>query len=308
MRAVVMRSYGGPEVLRVEEIERPEPLPTEVLVRVRAIGTNPVDTYVRSGAFPILKPPAILGWDISGVVEEVSPGVNRFRCGDEVFGMPLFPRAAGAYAEYVAAPARQLARKPAGLDHVQAASLSLAGLTAWQALVDAADVQPGQRVLIHAAGGGVGHLAVQIAKARGAHVIATTSRPKHEFVRSLGADEIVDYRGTDFTTAVKDVDVAFDLVAGEYGPRTLQVLRPGGLLVTIDRANAALAARAAAMGRRFAGMIVEPDQVGLQGLAELVDNGRLRVHVDQVLPLEEAPRAHALYARGGVTGKIALTT
>jgi NADPH:quinone reductase-like Zn-dependent oxidoreductase len=305
MRAVVMRSYGGPEVLAVEEVPRPSPLLTEVLVRVRAVGTNPIDTYVRSGRFPLVKPPGILGWDFSGVVEEIVPGVNRFRVGDEVFGMPLFPRPAGAYAEYVAAPARQLARKPAGLDHVHAAGLPLAGLTAWQALVDLGDVGPGQRVLIHAAAGGVGHLAVQMAKARGAHVIGTASRGKHDLLRSLGADHLIDYRETDFAAVVKDVDVAFDLVRGDYGARTLDVLRPGGVLVTVDR-NPALEARAAAAGKRFAVITVAPDHVGLEGLARLVEEGKLRVHVSEALPLEGAAHAHALLGAGGVTGKVVL--
>lgn len=205
MRAIVMQARGGPEVLKLEEVPRPEPLLTEVLVRVHAAGVNPVDAGVRAGAFPLLAPPAILGWDVSGVVEAITPGVTRFRVGDEVFGMPLFPRAAGAYAEYVAAPARQLVRRPPALDHVEAGGLPLAGLTAWQALVDIAAVQPGQRVLIHAAGGGVGHLAVQIAKARGAYVIGTASHGKHDLVRSLGADEVIDYRETDFTSVARDL-------------------------------------------------------------------------------------------------------
>jgi NADPH:quinone reductase-like Zn-dependent oxidoreductase len=307
MRAVIMQSYGGPEVLKLDEVPRPSPLVTEVLIRVRGAGTNQIDTYVRSGAIPLLKPPAILGWDVSGVVEEVAPGVNRFRVGDEVFGMPFFPRAAGAHAEYVAAPARQLARKPSGLDHVQAGGLPLAGLTAWQGLVDNADIRPGQRVLIHAAAGGVGHLAVQIARARGAYVIGTASRSKHDFVRSLGADEVIDYREVDFTAAVKDVDVAFDLIGRDYGPRTLEVLRPGGVLVTIERLNSALATQAAASGKRVAGMAVEPDHVGLEGLARLVDEGKLRVNVGEVLPLEEARRAHELLARRITAGKIVLT-
>ncbi|HWL85980.1 MAG TPA: NADP-dependent oxidoreductase, partial [Polyangiaceae bacterium] len=191
MRAALVRSYGAPQVLQVEEVEKPKPIPTEVLVRVRAAGANPIDAYVRSGAFPLLKPPFILGWDISGVVEEVVPGVNRFKVGDEVFGMPFFPRAGNGYAEYVAVPSRQLARKPAALDHVRAAALPLAGLTAWQSLADVAQVRPGQRVLIHAAGGGVGHVAVQIAKALGAHVVGTASASKHDFVRGLGADEVI---------------------------------------------------------------------------------------------------------------------
>ncbi len=308
MRAVVMSGCGGPEVLKVEEVPRPALILTQVLMRVRAAGVNPVDRYVRSGAFPLLRPPAILGWDVSGVVEEVFPGVTRFRVGDEVYGMPFFPRAAGAYAEYVAAPARQFAPKPARLDHVQAAGLPLAGLTAWQGLVDIAGVTAGHRVLIHAAGGGVGHLAVQIAKARGAHVIGTASRGKHELVRSLGADEVIDYREVDFTAGVHAVDVAFDLVGHGYGLRTLDVLEPGGVLVTIDRLNPELEARAAATGKRIAGMAVEPDRVGLEALVRLADEGKLRVHVGAVLPLAEAARAHALLERGGAAGKVVLTT
>src|SRR4051812_4834319 len=175
MRAAVMSEFGSPHVFEIRDVERPMPLPSEVVVRVRAVGINPVEAFIRSGAFPLQRPPAILGWDISGVVEEVVPGVTRFQVGDEVFGMPFFPRPASAYAELVAAPSRQLARKPPGLTHAQAAALPLAGLTAWQSLVDTAHVGAGQRVLIHGAGGGVGHLAVQLAKARGAYVIATAS-------------------------------------------------------------------------------------------------------------------------------------
>jgi NADPH:quinone reductase-like Zn-dependent oxidoreductase len=183
MRAIVQDIFGGPDVPRVVEIDRPRGLPTEVVVRVRVIGLNPVEGFIRSGAYPVLgEPPFILGWDISGVVEEVVPGVNRFRPGDDVYGMPYFPRAAGAYAELVAAPSRQLARKPRSLDHVHAAALPLVGLTAWQSLVDVAGVTAGQRVLIHGAGGGVGHLAVQIAKGLGAHVTATASSTKLAFV------------------------------------------------------------------------------------------------------------------------------
>jgi len=179
MRAIRQDVFGGPEVLQLVEVAPPDPLPTEVLVRVKAAGINPVEEFIRSGRFPLLgQPPFILGWDISGVVESVVPGVNRFAVGDEVFGMPLFPRAGNAYAELVAAPSRQLARKPAGLSHEEAAALPLVGLTAWQSLVDVAGVKPGNRVLVHAAGGGVGHLAVQIAKALGAYVIGTASAGK----------------------------------------------------------------------------------------------------------------------------------
>lgn len=309
MRAVVQQAYGGPEVLVETEIEAPRPLPTEVLVRVRAAAVNPVDVAIRAGRFPLLSPPFVLGWDVSGVVEEIVPGVQRFAVGDEVYGMPLFPRPAGGYAEYVVAPSRQLARKPTSIDHVHAAALPLAGLTAWQSLVDVAKVEPGQRVLIHAAGGGVGHLAVQIAKARGAFVIGTASAGKHAFLRGLGADELIDHRSVDFSEVLSDVDVVLDSVGGGYGQRSLRVLRPGGLLVTIvERTNAALAAQTVAEGRRFAGVTVEPDGAGLEALAALVDAGRLVVHVEQTFPLAEASQAHVrLASADGVTGKLVLT-
>ncbi|OLE25281.1 MAG: NADPH:quinone reductase [Catenulispora sp. 13_1_20CM_3_70_7] len=309
MRAVIQNSFGEPAVLHVAEVPKPQPIPTEVLVRVHATAVNPVDAVVRSGVFPLLgEPPFILGWDVSGVVEEVVPGVTRFEAGDEGFGMPFFPRAGNGYAEYVAVPSRQLARKPASISHEQAAALPLAGLTAWQALNDAADLQPGQRILIHAGAGGVGHLAVQIAKTRGAHVIATASAAKHDFVLGLGADEVVDYRSVDFTTAISDVDVVLETVGGPVGPKSIEVLRPGGLLVTIvDRANAELRAATIAAGKRFADIAVEPDHVGLEALAELVDSGRLRPYVEHVLPLAEVAKAHELVESGRTRGKIVLT-
>jgi NADPH:quinone reductase-like Zn-dependent oxidoreductase len=309
MRAVTQRSFGGPEVLEITEVDRPTPVLNEVLVRVHAAGVNPIDAHVRAGVIPLLgTPPFTIGWDISGVVEAVSPGVARFAVGDEVYGMPYIPRAAGGYAEYVAAPSRQLAHKPATLDHSQAAGLPLAGLTAWQALVDAANVDSGQRVLIHGGGGGVGHLAIQIAKARGAEVVTTASAAKHDFVRELGADEAIDYRTVDFTDVLKDVDVVFDSIGGDTATRSLDVLRPGGTLVTIvDMRNADLARQAAERGHRFVGVTAEPDDAGLAALASLVDSGRLRLHVEHVLPLSDVARAHQLIDTGSTTGKLILT-
>lgn len=169
MQTIRQQAYGGPEVLELVEVDRPSPRPTEVLVRVYASGVNPVDWKTRAGAGVPLPPPLTVGWDICGVVEEVGLGVTRFQPGDEVFGMPRFPGEAGGYAQYVTARARQLARKPTRLSREEAGGAALAGLTAWQILVETTDVQPGQRVLVTAAGGGVGHLAVQIARARGAH-------------------------------------------------------------------------------------------------------------------------------------------
>ncbi|MEY9862605.1 NADPH:quinone reductase-like Zn-dependent oxidoreductase [Catenulispora sp. GAS73] len=309
MRAVTQDSFGDPSVLHAVDLPKPTPLPSEVLVRVHASGINPVDAMVRSGAFPMLgQPPFVLGWDISGVVEEAVPGVTRFAVGDEVYGMPFFPRAGNGYAEYVAVPSRQLARKPAALDHAHAAALPLAGLTAWQALVDTAAVAAGDRVLIHAGGGGVGHLAVQIAKARGARVLATASAAKRDFVLGLGADEVVDYRAVDVAEAVRDVDVVLDTVGGPVGRRSIEVLRPGGLLVTIvDRTDMELRAATIDAGRRFAGVTVEPDHVGLEQLAALVDAGKLRPYVEHDVPLDDAAKAHELIESGRTQGKIVLT-
>jgi NADPH:quinone reductase-like Zn-dependent oxidoreductase len=242
------------------------------------------------------------------VVEDLEPGVTRFEPGDEVYGMPFFPRAASAYAEYVTAPSRQLARKPAGLSHAEAAVLPLAGLTAWQSLVDTAQLTAGQRVLVHGAGGGVGHLAVQVAKARGAYVIGTASAAKHEFVRGLGADEVIDYQASDFAAEADDLDVVLDTIGGDIARRSIGVLRPRGLLVTIvGRRDADLAARTRAAGRRFAGISVEPDYAGLEALAQLAGSGKLRVHLQTTLPLAEAARAHELLESGRTTGKIALS-
>ncbi|WP_030259885.1 MULTISPECIES: NADP-dependent oxidoreductase [Streptomyces] len=306
MRAVVQREVGGPEVLEVAEVERPELLSGEVLVRVKAAGVNPVDVAVRAGWFPLLgEPPFTLGWDVSGVVEEAAPGA-RYRVGEEVYGMPFFPRAANAYAEYVAAPSRQLARKPASIDHAAAAALPLAALTAWQGLVDAARIGEGQRVLVHRAAGGVGHFAVQIAKARGAHVIALASEPKHAFLKELGADEVIDYRTTDYTRVVEDVDVVFD--SSSENTRALEVLKPGGVLVSImEHRDQELAAAVEAAGRRFAGISVEPDYASLEAIAALVDEGLIRPHVARTFPLAEAGRAHELVGSGTVQGKVVLT-
>jgi NADPH:quinone reductase-like Zn-dependent oxidoreductase len=309
MRAITQNAFGGPEVLELVDIDVPRPIPTEVLVRVHAAGINPIEASIRSGAFPLLgEPPFVLGWDISGVVEHSTPDTWRFQPGDEVYGMPFFPRAANGYAEYVAAPARQLAHKPASLDHAHAAALALVGLSAWQGIVDLAAVEAGQRVLVHGGGGGVGHIAIQLAKLRGASVVATASASKRDFVTRLGADEVIDYRAVDFTEAVGDLDVVFDMVGGGYGERSLGVLRPGGILVSaVDRRNAELAASAQTTGVRFAGVAVDPDHAALEQLAALVDAGDLHVHLERAFPLEQAAEAHRLVESGHVAGKVVLT-
>ncbi|RDG37996.1 NADP-dependent oxidoreductase [Streptomyces corynorhini] len=307
MRAITQQAFGGPEVLTIVDAPEPRPLPTEVLVRVKAIGLNPLEALLRAGGFPLIgRPPFVLGWDISGVVEEARTW--RWRPGDEVFGMPLFPRAASAYAEVVSAPALHLVRKPASLSHVEASALPVVGLTAWQGLVDLGGVTEGDRVLVHGGGGGVGHVAIQIAKALGAHVIATASGSKREFVEGLGADEVIDYTAVDFTGAVGDIDVVLDTIGGDTAARSLEVLRPGGHLVTaVAEEDVRLVATYEAAGRRFSGIAVDPDPVALRGLVELVERGRLRVHVQETFPFERVTDAHRLLESGHLQGKLVLT-
>src|SRR4051794_33103771 len=293
MKAIVMRAHGGSDVLELHEIARPEPAPTEVLVRVAAAGLNPVDWKVRDEPWlPDLmgEPPLILGWDVAGTVEGVGYGVTRFAPGGRVLGMPWFPRLARADAGYVTAPSRPFAGIPRALDDEHAGGLPLAGLTAWQALVDTAGVGDGDRVLIHAAAGGVGHLAVQIAKARGAHVIGTARAEKHDFLRELGVDEPIDYTAGSFEKAVGDVDVVMDLVGGDdYGLRSLQTLREGGLMIAIpEGVTDAVATAAEEQSKRATGLLVEPDAAGLQSLAALAADGRLNVAIEATFPLAQA--------------------
>ncbi|MEU6770222.1 NADP-dependent oxidoreductase [Streptomyces sp. NPDC046759] len=314
MRAVVQDGFGGPEVLQVQQVPRPVPLPTEVLVRVHAAGINPVDWKTRGGtgmAGVLGEPPFTLGWDVSGVVEEVGFGVTTLKAGDEVYGMPWFPRAANAYAEYVTAPARQFARKPAALDHVHAAAVPLAALTAWQAVVDTAHVRAGQRVLVTAAAGGVGHFAVQFARHLGAHVIATASAARHPWLKELGADETVDYTTTRFEDAAGDVDVVIELVGDAHdntSTRSLKVLRPGGLLVAIPAGvSHELAQAAEAASVRVTPFLVEPDGAALTTIADLIDAGHVAVEVEESFPLERADVAHSRGEAGRTRGKLVLT-
>lgn len=308
MRAISQDVLGGPEVLQEVRLERPVPGPSELLIRVRAAGLNPTDWKHRASEVFIGKPPFVLGWDVSGVVEEVGTGVTLHKPGDEVFGMLPYPHGVGSHAEYVTGPARAFVPKPSNVDHVQAGAIPLAALTAWQALVDTAQLQAGQRVLIHAAAGGVGHFAVQIAKARGAHVIATASAGKHEFLRSLGADELIDYREVDFADVVSDVDVVLDPIAGDTRARSLRTLKRGGVLVSIlPFGREGIAAEADRLGVRVELMLVEADQAGMRAIAELVESGRLCAEIAGVFPLAEAAKAHALGETNRTTGKLVLS-
>jgi NADPH:quinone reductase-like Zn-dependent oxidoreductase len=279
-----------------------------VLVRVTAAGVNPVDWKVRTRGGFLGDPPFTVGWDVAGVVEELGYGVTRFQPGDRVFGMPRFPREAAAYAEYVTSPSRQLARIPDGLSDVEAGALPLAGLTAWQALVETAGVERGQRVLILGAAGGVGHLAVQIAKSRGAHVIGTARAAKHDFLAEIGVDEAVDYTTEAVEDSVGDVDVVLDLVGDESTRGAIATLRDGGLFIVVPSAAGLGDLLELAGGRvRVTGILVEPDRSGMESLAQLAATGALRPTIAETFPLEQAVRAHEVGETGRTAGKLVLT-
>jgi NADPH:quinone reductase-like Zn-dependent oxidoreductase len=291
MRAVQVTRFGGPEVLNLTEVERPSPISTEVLVRVIAAGVNPVDCKTRRGegvARWVGPPPFIPGWDVAGVVEATGYGVTRFKVGDTVYGMPRFPRQAGAYAEYVTAPSRQLALIPTNISPIEAAALPLASLTSWQSLVDVAQLGAGQTVLVHGASGGVGHLAVQIARSRGASVIATGGRGDREAL------------------SARNVDVALDLT-GSDTRSLLATLRDGGLLIAVaNGAEESVVADAARRGIRVEQPLVEPDGHALEEITKLVESGKLKVNVEEVMPLAQAARAHERIEQGGRKGKLVL--
>ena len=307
MNAVTQDELGGPDVLKVVTADRPEPGIGEILIRVYAAGVNPIDGANRQTGALVGEPPFVLGWDVSGAVEAVGPGVTLYAPGDEVFGMLPFPQGHGAYAEYAVGPTRAFVRKPERLDHVRAAAIPMVGLTAWQALVDTAHVGDASRVLINGAAGGIGHLAVQIAKARGAHVTALASAPNLDFVRSLGADEAIDYNATDFTDVVRGQDVVLDVVGGDYPRRALDVLKPGGIVVsTQPSAVADLADAAAERGVRLAGVIVEADEIGMSALADLAVRGELVPTIAATFPLEEVGAASAMADVAATGGRFPL--
>lgn len=305
MKAIVITEYGDGGVLNYTEAERPAPAAGELVVRVHAAGVNPVDWKVRGGIGVRfgLALPLILGGDIAGVVEEVGAGVSEFEPGDAVFGMTR-SGLAGGYAEYAVATPRGIAPKPAALDFEQAASLPIAALTAWQSLFDLADLRAGQRVLVTGASGGVGSMAVQLAKAFGAFVIGTASGKNGQFVRDLGADEFVDYTARPFEGAVRDVDVVFDTVGADTQERAFKTLKPGGYLATAAHPPSQDAAKA--YGVRAAFVACKPNARQLAEVSRLVGEGKLKAHVQTVLPLAEAAEAHRLSESGRTRGKIVL--
>ncbi|MFC8538166.1 NADP-dependent oxidoreductase [Streptomyces sp. NPDC057249] len=307
MRAIIQHTYGGPEVLTETELPLPEPGAGEIRVRVAAAGVNPTDWKHRDGTVPYDHGlPATTGWDVAGVVDKVGPGVTIFDEGDAVFGMLPYPYAPGGYAEYATGPARAFAAKPDTIDFTQAAALPLASLTAWQALNDTAGLTRGQRVLIQGGAGGVGHLAVQIARHLGADVTATASAADAEFVRSLGADHVFDYRTTTISDVLTDADVALVPLTGRTRLDSLRSLRRGGVLVSLLGADDEALALADERGVRYRSMLVQADHAGMRAVADMVETGALRVTVHSTLPLSSAAEAHRLGEAGKIDGKLVL--
>lgn len=306
MKAVRIHEYGGPEVLRLEDAPIPVPAAGEVLIRVHAAGINPVDWKIREGRLRGRvehRLPLILGWDVAGVIEALGPGVTQFKIGDAVYARPDIARD-GGYAEYIAVRASEVALKPKSLDFIHAAAVPLAALTAWQALFDAAKLAAGQRILIHAGAGGVGSHAVQFAHWKGARVIATASARNADLVRSLGADQVIDYTQVRFEDETGDLDVVFDTVGEEVQQRSWKVLKKGGILVSI--LALAVPDDAAARGLRSAYVFVQPNAAQLGQIAELIDGGHVKPVVETVLPLSEVRRAHELSQSRHARGKIVL--
>ncbi|SDS74884.1 NADP-dependent oxidoreductase [Actinoplanes derwentensis] len=329
MKAIQFHEAGGPDVLRYDEVPVPAIGPGEVLVRVHAVGINPPDWYLREGMTvmppemrPALEFPLTPGTDMSGVVEAVAVDVPEFAVGDEVFGMLRFPGFDGrAYAEYVAAPAADLARKPAGVDHVQAAGAPMAVLTAWQYLIDLGHdvpspftgqvhrpvlITPGMTVLVNGAAGGVGHFAVQLAKWKGARVIAVASGRHERFLRELGADEFIDYTTTDAADVARDVDLVIDAVGGPGAQRFLNVLKSGGTILPVFFAEYD-PQETARRDITVSNIQVRSNGPQLAEIGRLFDSGLLQVGVDSTYPLSEAAGAHARAAQGHIQGKIVLT-
>jgi NADPH:quinone reductase-like Zn-dependent oxidoreductase len=303
MKAVCIHAIGGPEVLQYEDVRTPEPGADDMLIRVHAAGVNPVDWKIREGYLGKFPLPAILGRDFSGTVEALGQNVHDLHVGDEVFGEAA--SGSGTYAEFTLAKPSQSARKPRGLDHVQAAALPVAALTAWQALFDIADLRGSQKVLVHAAAGGVGSFAVQFAKLRGAYVIGTASAQNAAYVRELGADEVIDYHATQFENEVRDIDVVFDAIGDDTQEHSWQVLKRGGILVSI--VQPAAEEKAAAHGVRGVFFRQNAKREQLAEIADLVVNGRIKLFIADVLPLSDARKAQKLSQSGHTRGKIVLT-
>ncbi len=313
MRAIAIDAFGGPEVLHVATLEVPARVNAEFLIKVVAAGVNPIDAKTRAGrgaAAAIGSFPVVLGNDFSGIVTESPYESHPIKPGDEVYGMTMVPRYGGSYAEYLTVPSTSVAKKPRALSHVEAAGVPLAALTAWGAVVDVAKAHEGQRMLIHAGAGGVGHFAVQFAEFFGAHVTTTGSERNARWLKQLGAREVIDYSTTRFDDVVRDVDVVIDLIGDlvdNTASRSLATLKPGGLIVSLPSAGwPTMAEDAAAAGMRATGYRVPADGATLAVISRLLESGDVRVYIDQVFELDQAAAAHTALETGHTRGKIVL--
>ncbi len=315
MKAIVLSEAGGIENLTLTEMPVPAINPGEVLIKVKATSINPVDIKTRNGKslYDELKSKntlITLGWDISGIITEVGAGVTEFKKGDAVFGMVNFPGHGKGYAEYVAAPASHLALKPSNITHEEAAAATLAALTAWQALVTQAHVKKSQRVLIHAAAGGVGHYAVQLAKYLGAYVIATSSAANKEFVLSLGADEHIDYKNQKIEDAVKDIDFVLDAMGGDNVDTSIAVTKKGGTVIVLPSRSLAeeKIERAKQKGINCFHFSVSSNGADMKTIANLLEKKIIRSHVSHSYPLDKIGEAHAQIETGRTIGKLVAVT
>lgn len=312
MKAIVLKEAGGPENLVLEELPVPAVGPEEVLVAVQSVSINPIDAKTRSGKglYPVLKyeDPLIPGWDISGRVVEAGSKVSAFKKDDEVFGMINFPGHGKAYAEYVAAPAAHLTGKPANISHHEAAAASLAALTAWQSLHAFTTLKKGQRVLIHAAAGGVGHFAVQIARRAGAWVAGTASTANRGFVLETGAHQFIDYTAGTLEDQIADIDIVLDTIGGDTIDHSLKVMKKGAIIVSIPSGrNEAVARKAEAAGMLGHTFKVQSDGKDMKILASLLEQGMIRSHISRIYDFGHIAAAHAQIETGHTVGKIVAT-
>ena len=315
MKAVRINEFGGAEVLKIEEIERPVPAADEILVKVSASGVNPVDWVIRNGENdalrPLMKLPITLGWDAAGIVEEIGSDVTGFKKGDAVYGVPNFP-GDGSYAEYVAAKATQFALKPNSISFNEAAGVPLAALTAWTAMFDHGKLSPGQHILIQGASGGVGGFAVQFAKAKGAYVIGLASEDNLDYLKQLGADQVIDYRTQKFEDLVNEIDVVLEASPvrdNKERIRSVKVLKEGGILVSVNTDFAYNDEVAAALEKKNAKGELSPNQPRkdwLEEIAQLIDDGKVKVFISKVFPLEQVAEAHRESETWHVRGKLVL--
>ena len=312
MKAIILKQFGGTENLSITELPVPIVKEDEVLVKIKSISINPVDVKTRAGkgVSAVLKidDPMILGWDLSGTIETVGASVENFKTGDEVFAMVRFPQSGKVYAEYAAAPAVQLALKPASVTHEEAAAACLAALTAWQSLTINYNLKRGERVFIHAASGGVGHYAVQMAKYLGAYVIGTSSAANKDFVLSLGADEHIDYKAKPFESVVKNIDFVLDTIGGEYIDRSLKTIKKGGTIISIPSGlNEHVKEKAEALGIQGFSTRVKPDGTNMQEIADLLERKIVVSHLQKIFPFDQMADAHLQIESGRTVGKVSLS-